>query len=204
MAQGRVDFDGSDSKLDLSLYGAGVYAGYRAGGLKAGLVAQFLAGSGDYSAPYQGVDDDFGLTSLGLAGEAAWRFDFAGLYLEPSGRLAYVHSWSGDFADGADVPIGLDDSQSLVGRLAVELGTRIDGVAPYLRLGVSREFLGDSEASASGLTFETSTRGTAFELGGGLAVLDLGNNLSLHLDAGYRFGEEVSGLDVQAALKLSW
>lgn len=204
LAEGRVDFDGSDSKLDLSLYGAGVYAGYRAGGLKAGLVAQFLAGSGDYSAPYQGVDDDFGLTSLGLAGDAAWRFELGAAYLEPSARLAYVHSWSDDFSDGADVPITLDDSQSLVGRLAVELGTRIDSVSPYVRVGVSREFLGESEASASGLTFESSTRGTAFELGGGLAVWDLGNNLSLHLDATWRFGDEVSGLGASAALKLSW
>ena len=61
-----------------------------------------------------------------------------------------------------------------------------------------------ASATASGLTFNSSVEGTAFEVGGGISAWALASNLSLTLDAGYRFGDEVEGFSVTGGLKLSW
>ncbi len=204
IAQGKLDFSGSASTADLSLYGGGAYAAYADGGLRANLVAQLLTGSTDFKAPLPGVDSELDLTTLGLGAGLAWRFDFAQLFLQPGGELRYVHAWSEDFQDGGGADIGLDDSDSLVARGSVKAGMSFANVAPYLSLGVAHEFLGETGATASGLAFETSTQGTTFEVGGGVTAWALASNLTLTLDARYRFGDEVEGLSVTGGVKLSW
>ena len=106
--------------------------------------------------------------------------------------------------DGSDVTIGLDDTDSLVARGRLKAGLGFDSVAPYVSVGVAHEFLGEASATASGLTFNSSVEGTAFEVGGGIAAWALASNLSLALDAGWRFGDEVEGFAVSGGVKFSW
>jgi len=205
LAQGQVAFNGSATEMDLGLYGGGAYAAYASGGFQASLVAQGLGGSAQVSAPRPGVDTDLDLATAGVGARLPWRLGMGRAFVEPGAELRYVHSFMPDsFTDGSGVEIGLGDSDSLVARGRLRAGVSFASVAPYLAVGVAHEFLGDSEATASGLTFGSTTEGTALEVGGGITAWALAANLSLTLDVAWRFGDEVSGASVSGGVKLSW
>ena len=204
IAQGQQNFAGSDSESTISLYGGGAYAAYASGGLRIDLATQLLTGGFDFSAPGANLDQDLDLTTLGVGLGVSHRWDLGRLFVRPGLELRYVHSWMEDFEDDNQVDIGLDDGDSLIARSQLRAGVSFENVAPYLSVGVVHEFLGETGATASGLAFDTSTGGTTFEVGGGLAAWALASNLTLTLDGTYRFGEEVQGLSVTGGLKLSW
>lgn len=210
IAGSRVKFNGSASTLALDVYRFGGYAVYFDGPFYLDGVAKVDWADGTFVAPASSTRADVTRVTAGVSLETGYTYMLdAANFVEPQLQLAYSHTWGDDFRDGAGVEVTLDDNDSLIGRLGVRAGTvmKTGGrgrFAPYLQASVLHEFLGESAASVSDLTFDASLEGTSYEVGIGAHAADLASNLSVYTDLLYRFGHDVQGVKGLVGLRYSW
>ncbi len=210
IAGSRVKFNGSASTLSLDVYRFGGYAVYFDGPFYLDGVAKLDWADGTFVAPASSTEAEVTRVTAGISLETGYTYMLdAANFLEPQLQLAYSHSWGDSFRDGAGVEVTLNDNDSLIGRLGFRAGTVVKTgtrgrFAPYLQASVLHEFLGDSAASVSDLTFDASLQGTSYEVGLGAHAADLASNLSVYTDLLYRFGDEVQGVKGLIGLRYSW
>jgi outer membrane autotransporter protein len=124
----------------------------------------------------------------------------------PNARLTYLHAWAGSFADDSGVIIDLENAESLRGELALRLGKElwkggIDGSAT-LEAGVRHEFLGETEATVSGLSFTDQLPGTLGLLAASID-LTLAESLKLGLRGAYAKGDQAEELSANLTLDIN-
>lgn len=96
-----------------------------------------------------------------------------GWFIEPQGEIAYFYVKGGDYTASNGVTVEQKSLDSLTGRLGIVLGRKLAGegsryVEPYVKAGVSHEFLGDEEARLNGTIFTGDLGGTYWYWGVGI------------------------------------
>jgi len=197
VGRGRQEFDDSSSEADIDSLSAGLYGAYRSGPLQARGILKYEHQALAYSS--DAADDGLGLDLLGLSLEAAYRLQRGITYLEPRTRLSYAHAWAGSFEDSSGTAIDLDNADSLSGELAARLGWS----SLYFDLSLRHEFLGDTSAKVSGLTFSDDLPGTTARLASGLDWSLADGRLNISLDAGYARSSDAEEISAIVALRFN-
>lgn len=73
-----------------------------------------------------------------------------------------------------------------------------------LEAAVNQEFLGETEAKASGLTLEQVLPETTFDIGAGFDIALPNDGVSFIVDADYTFGEDADGITATGGLRITW
>ena len=190
--------------LSLTWYGAPAAAGL---GFYADLVAQAavyeatLRGGGA-----RGATDGWG---FGLGLEAGWSFEIArDLRLIPQAQLSYTRVELDGFTDSDGVAVSYGAAESLEGRagIAIDSGRLWRSGNIAVEANLLRDFLGGSEATASGIDIGSDFAGTAAELGLG-GTVSLLDNVSVYADLDYRIPLSEDGREGVAAslgIRVSW
>ena len=210
-----VAFD-SGADVDFNIATIGAYATYFRGPFYLDTLVKLDWLDGDYNSEAVSQDGDVELPVFGLSLEGGYRFDLTsresggGLYLQPQAQLSYAHVGDDSFKDDAGATIELEDADSLRGRLGARLGQELtsdggDAIGNfYLEASVNQEFLGETQARASGLTLEQELPGTSFEIGGGIDVALPADGVNFTLDADYTVGDEVEGIVATGGFRINW
>jgi len=210
-----VGFD-SGSDIDFNIATAGVYATYFRGPYYLDALVKFDWLDGDFNSDNVSADGDVEIPVLGVSLETGYRFDLTagGLYVQPQAQLVYAHSWDDSFKDDSDSRIDLEDADSLRGRLGARMGHELSTTAGaaaepvkgnfYLEASVNQEFLGDTDATASGVNLDQELPGTTFEVGGGFEIALPKDGVRFTLDADYTFGEEADGIGATGGVRITW
>jgi outer membrane autotransporter protein len=153
-------------------------------------------------------DASYTVDVLGGSFETGYRFAGQSFYLQPRARLSYAHAWAGSFADGSGMSIDLENSQTLVGEAALRYGARValKGVDAdfYVEAGARHEFLGETEAEVSGLSYTHELPGTSGLVAGGVTVPLLADKLSLVVESSYAKGEDTEEFTATGALRVMY
>jgi hypothetical protein len=129
----------------------------------------------------------------------------SGIIYDP---VSYSYAWGDDFDDASGATIDLENTASLLGEVAARLGVDLafePGLADlYVDVALRREFLGETSAQASGLTFTHELPGAAARLATGVAMHLLDEKLTLFLDAAYAKGDDAEEISATGGLRLSY
>jgi len=96
--------------------------------------------------------------------------------------------------------IDLEDADSLAGEFAARLGL----AAFHLDLALRREFMGETSAEVSGLSFSDQLPGTTVRLASGLDWSLIDGRLNLSFEAAHARGSDAEEISAMAALRLSY
>jgi autotransporter family porin len=206
-----VGFD-SGADVDFNIATIGAYATYFRGPFYLDALVKVDWLDGDYNSEAVSADGDVELPVFGFSLESGYRFDLTpdGFYLQPQAQLAFAHVGDDSFKDDAGSTITLESADSLRGRLGARIGQELTSDSGgargnfYLEASVNQEFLGDTEAHASGLRLEQELPGTSFEVGGGVDIALPAEGVSFTFDADYTFGDEVEGIGATGGLRINW
>jgi len=203
----------SKSSVDADTWSAGGYATYyelgRAGtGLYVDSVvkADFL--SFDTAAASRGARSSSDGDALTASAEAGYGFGLGGgVVLQPQAQIAYTSLSIDGFTDAYGVKASYGTSESLIGRLGLQLQTNLvqpDGglISPYALFNVYSEFEGDNRSSINRVEFVSDVGGTWYSAGGGVTA-NLGNAMSFYGSGEYHFGD-VEGWQGTGGLKMNW
>jgi outer membrane autotransporter protein len=107
--------------------------------------------------------------------------------LEPQAQLIWQRVWVDSLDDGIST-VSFQGTSGWLGRIGARLETSFDsrGVQwqPWLRVNLLRSFGGSDEAHFGATTIGTSVRGTAGQIGAGVAA-NLGKHSALYATVGY-------------------
>jgi outer membrane autotransporter protein len=198
------DFSDSTTHAEASLLLAGLYGGYRLGGLYGDAIVKYERQLTDYRGIATADEDaPFTVDLLGLSLEAGYRFALPRAYLQPRLRLAYAHAWAGSFEDASGATIDLDSAKSLRGEIGTRLGAPLMGLADvYADASLGREFLDETQAQVSGLSFTHELPASSARLASGFAVNLLDEKLTLSVEASYSRGEDAEEFAATGGLRL--
>ena len=115
-----------------------------------------------------------------------------------------MHAWAGSFREASGQTIELENAASLAGEIGTRLGAQVQSADLYLDLGVRHEFLGETEAEVSGLSFTQELPGTVAVAATGVAISALDDLLSIEVEASYAKGPEAEELSGTAAAVLKF
>jgi hypothetical protein len=201
----RQDFDGSNSEAQSDLLRAGLYGSYLRGAYYADAIGKFEHQSADYRGLSTGDEDAaFTVDLLGLSLETGYRFSFERAYLQPRLHLAYAHAWAGGFTDVSGAVIDLRQADSLAASMAARVGAPLGAADLHAELGVRHEFLGETRAEVSGLTFTDELPGTAGQISAGVSLPLLQDKLVLSVDAGYVVGPDGEEFTATTGLRVAY
>ena len=196
-------FDGSMTEADSDAALAGLYASYRLGGFYGNGIVKYEHHWAElHNEATSGAGAPFELDIWGGSLESGYRFPFERSYVQPRLRLNYAHAASSSLEDASGGQIDLGAANSLTGEVAARLGVALGASEAYLDGGVRHEFLGETEAQVSGLTFADALPGTSGFVSGGLLLRMLDDKVLLSLEAGYAKGDEGEELTANAALRV--
>jgi len=88
--------------------------------------------------------------------------------------------------------------------MAARLGARLGAADLYAEFGLSHEFLGESRAEVSGLTFTNERPGTAGQISAGASLPLLQDKLVWSVDAGYALGPDSEEFTATTALRVAY
>ncbi len=117
-------------------------------------------------------------------------------------RLNYAQAAATSLEDASGERIDLEAAESLAGEAAARLGLVLGSGEIYVDGGMRHEFLGETEAEVSGLTFTDALPGTSGFVSGGLLLRMIEDKVLLSLEAGYAKGDEAEEFTASAALRL--
>jgi outer membrane autotransporter protein len=208
-----VEFVATDSEWEYEGPTVGAYATYVDRALYVDMLvkADFLDIEFDTTAFGPGGDGDSDVVNLGGRIDTGYKFDVGnGVFVEPQGTLAYVHS---DFDDvsvfGGTVS---SDGESLRGRVGLRAGKDwqfdVVNVGMDATASVWHEFLDDNEATVKGFvtpnfTASVSEVDTYGEVGGGLTFVGT-DGWSGFARGKYQFADKLSAGTVNAGLRYTW
>jgi outer membrane autotransporter protein len=197
------EFEGSSTQAKSDAALAGLYAGYQSGGFHAEAIGKYEHHSAKAkSVATTEAGSPFDIEILGGSVESGYRFAVESAYLQPRLRLNYARGASTSFEEASGTTVRLESAESLTGEAAARLGFPLESGEIYLDGGLRHEFLGETEAIVSGLTFSDTLPGTSGFLAGGLAWRMLEDKVLLGLEGSYSKGSEGEELMASAALRL--
>jgi len=202
----------SKSSVDADAWGGGAYATYyelgRPGtGLYVDTVVKADFIDFGMSSSARGVHSSADGDALTASGEVGYGFGVGGLVVQPQAQLAYTSLTIDGFEDSYGVQAHYGTSESLIGRLGVQLQANIvqaDGglISPYAIFNVYSEFEGSNQSKISDVEFVSDVSGTWYSAGGGVTA-KLANALSFYGSGEYHFGD-VEGWQGTGGLKVNW
>lgn len=127
---------------------------------------------------------------------------------EPKGELRYAYAKSSSFETSKMDKIHYGSSKSFTTRAAVLFGYnyKSDSKAiyePFVEVGVSKEWLGDTDVSYAGGTFYSEQKGTDFDASVGIRA-KINDKWSFMGNVGYEKGSVHKGVGGQLAVRYSW
>lgn len=111
------------------------------------------------------IEGDYRSFAYGLSAQVGKQIPKGDFYVEPQLRLDWSHVNSVDYtatAAGENMQVKQKDFNSLVGRMAIEVGIQKEASNLYARIGLGHEFLGDVEGSYTAK--DGGTKATSFSL----------------------------------------
>ena len=201
-----VRLDGTSTSLDLDGWNIGAYALFGSGaGFYGGLLAKYDRNQLELQDAAFADVGELTAKSMGVEGEAGYRFGSGSLRFDLGGGLAWVQSKVEDFTTGG-IAYDFDTTTSLRGRVGgrAELGTR---VVAFLDARLLHDFEGDSDVTlTNGLSSDelgAKGRGTwarleagfdAAAAGGPMAAVwtEFGDVKGIGIKAGWRIGRRAS------------
>lgn len=110
---------------------------------------KFNNGIGTYD-----IDGDYNTWGTSISAEYGKRFEGAnGTYFEPSAELTYGHmngksySATTNYANGTKLAVSQDAFDTLIGRIGLRLGQKLNNGSYFAKLAVAHEFMGDFDTS---------------------------------------------------------
>lgn len=171
-----------------------------------GVYGTFISRNGfyaDLALKYQWMDNDFDVldsagtrvtggkastNGFGASLEIGRRFFFGkdggskeGWYIEPQAQLSWLRQSDGYFTASNGLHIGLDDYTSLLGRIGILAGYKLDRSNFYVTVSKVKEFDGDADIYANGVRIENSFGGDWWVYGLGFTSR-LNDRNSVYLD----------------------
>ncbi len=113
-------------------------------------------------------------------------------------------SLAGSFEDQSGVEVDLEDGESLHGQLGTRFTVPMQYAEIYLNAGVKHQFLGEAEATVSGLTFTNDMPGTQGLIAAGLQAMSAEDQLFLSLETAYAKGADASELSGSFNMELKF
>jgi hypothetical protein len=197
------EFDGSITEAESDVALAGVYAAYRSGGFYGNAIVKYEHHWADlHSEATSDGGAPFELDIWGGSLENGYRFQFEHAYVQPRVRLNYAQAAATRLEDASGERIDLEAAESLAGEAAARLGLVLGSGEIYVDGGMRHEFLGETEAEVSGLTFTDALPGTSGFVSGGLLLRMIEDKVLLSLEAGYAKGDEAEEFTASAALRV--
>ena len=151
------DFSFSEGAGDADTTLFGVYGSYVGNkGHFADMIFKYGRMGSDF-ATYSGGDHYSGSSSanmMSLAAEYGYRLKLKGnWYMEPQAELTYGYVGGDDYTmtmnGGTGAHVSADASKSLIGRLGITLGRKVDTSSVYAKLSLCHEFDGDMDLTAT-------------------------------------------------------
>jgi fibronectin-binding autotransporter adhesin len=200
------EFSASSTEMEADMLSLGAYGALRRGAFFADAIARYeRQWAGLRSVATAQDETPFSVDLLGLSAETGYRFSHEWTYLQPRARLSYSHAWAGEFDDASGATIDLENAASLVGEVAARLGVHHAVEAGlYVDLALRHEFLGETSAQVSGLTFTHQLPDTSARLATGLAMHLLDGKLALFLDAAYARAEDAKEVSATGGLRFNY
>jgi outer membrane autotransporter protein len=191
MGQHEQDFADSTSKTTTDSVTAGAYGKYHWRGFYGDGIFKYEHHFARFSgAATVNEQTTFDLDLLGLSLGTGYRVTGQHFYVQPSAGLDYVHAKADSFEDASGATIELSNGDSLAGELGARFGAALPHAELYFDAGVSHEFLGETRAEVSGLTFSNDLPGTVGLVSAGLSTRAADDKLLLTLETGYAKGPE--------------
>lgn len=209
IVSGKAKFDGLSSAQDLEGWSAALYATWMWEGAYLDLVGKIDGYEIQHTAGSVGLDAAQDAWVYGVSLEAGYQFWMDDVFfVEPEFQIAYANATFDDVTLlGGDVAT-FEDSDSLRLRGGLRAGGRLEvggaTLMPYVEASYVHELLGDAHTTLVTTPLHSSTEGGYAEFGAGVAVADLGDHLSLHVDADYIVGDRVEGLQATFGVRVSW
>jgi autotransporter family porin len=201
LGRNKQELNGSTTEVESDVALGGLYASYRSGGFYANAIAKYEHHQARVkNAATDDNGSSFDIDLWGGSLESGYRFALKSAYVQPRLRLNSVHAASTSFQDASSTSIALESADSVAGEAAARLGFLLDSGEIYLDGGARHEFLGETEASASGLSFSDALPGTAGFIAGGLALQLAEGKVLVALEGGYAKGSEGEDVTASAAL----
>jgi outer membrane autotransporter protein len=127
--------------------------------------------------------------------------------ITPQAQLIATDFEQENFSDGFGLDVSTDESNSLVGRLGIQvqnsIATASGGViAPYAIANLYSNFDGETVSYVSGTRLVSDIGGTCGSIGGGITASP-GTILDLYASGDYRFGD-VEGWNGTVGVKALW
>jgi outer membrane autotransporter protein len=126
------------------------------------------------------------------------------LSAQPYARMAYAKALAGSFEDASGVEVDLEDGESLYGQLGTRFTAPLRYAELYLNAGVKHQFLGETEATVSGLTFTNDMPGTQGLIAAGLQAMAAEEQLFLSLETAYTKGADASEMAASLNMELKF
>ena len=155
---------------------------------------------------YIGTDAKLTLTAFSIQGVAAYegRLD-DDTWFEPSAALGYTSVDGGSFVDGTGATVSFGSTQSVLAEIRARIGRTYDIdyalLKPHADFGLAYEFDGSTVVSIGSFAGSSGLQGLTAQGGGGID-LEIGDNLSLFVDALYAGGAKESGWQGHVGLRL--
>jgi outer membrane autotransporter protein len=205
--QSWQEFEASTSEAKSDFAAGGAYAVYRYGALYSEALIKYEHHWADYWGDATNTEEEaFDADVLGGSFESGLRLAAASFAAVPHLRVTYAHVFGGSFEDATGETVELEKGESLLGEIALRLDANPWGQGSLGLLsiegGVRHEFLGESEAEVSGLTFTHALPGTVGFAASNLDLVLLEDTLALALRAEYAKGSEAEVVSGTLSLKL--
>lgn len=128
--------------------------------------------------------------------------------IEPKGELRYAYAKSNSFETSAGNKIRYGSSKSFTTRGAVLLGYNYKSGSnavyePFVEVGVSKEWMGDTDVTYAGGAFQSEQKGSGFDAAVGVRT-KINDKWSVLVNANYEKGSVHKGIGGQLAVRYSW
>ncbi|CAK7010198.1 autotransporter outer membrane beta-barrel domain-containing protein [Saezia sanguinis] len=128
--------------------------------------------------------------------------------IEPKGELRYAYAGSRNFRTNMGYKIHYGISKSFTTRAALLIGYNHRSESgsiyePFVEVGVSREWLGDTDVSYAGGIFSSNQKGTDYDIAVGLRA-KINESWSFIGNLGYETGSVHKGFGAQLGVRYSW
>ena len=202
--QFRISFREGATTADALGATASAYATYLNGGLFVDALAKLEVLDLDVSVA--GSTGSAGVLNLGLRVDAGYRVDLApGVFVEPQGTIAYVHTRIGDMTLGG-IPVAFGDGHGLRASGGVRAGTELELGDQRLEASAMARLwaeLGEPATASIGgttVTLADGYRAPYADLSGILNLFDGAGN-SAFAKGGAMFNDEMLNLNLQMGLR---
>jgi outer membrane autotransporter protein len=205
IGQNTQSFTESTSETGSDALIAGAYASYGAGGFYGDVIAKYERHSAKFAGTATADEQTpFGIDLFGLSLEAGQSLGLGSLAMQPYARIAYAKALAGSFEDSSGVEVDLEDGESLHGQLGTRFTAPLGYAQIYVNAGVKHQFLGETEATVSGLTFTNDMPGTQGLIAAGLHAMAAEEQFLLSFETAYAKGADASELAASFNMELKF